>query len=1054
MIAAKDFYLIRTPLLPLQFLDQFNDIPLSALNDRVKEIFTQPYLLEAIYIASPELCQELQKWQQGLITGEKEVNKLVAALFRYILRMCTRSTPYGLFAGCATGQVAAATRVELAPMEQHKKHCRLDMNYVAELAAMITQLPEIQQQLTYVPNNSLYQIGNAYRYASFTVKNKFRHYDLTSVNCTDYLDAILETAKQGATIAQLCESIVSDDITTGEAREFIQELIDSQILVSELEPTVTGEEFFNHLIHKLATLQNTEAITAALQNIRQLLQAPGASIDKYLQTHALVKQLLPDTNSKDLVQTDLFLATQHNTLSQTVINNIQQEIIPLWKLSRRNNNPDLQQFSQAFRERYEEQEIPLNIALDAEAGIGYAGHTGGQADHTPLVDDIYVNQKTTGSSSISWGKLQDFQLKQLHECLRNHQTEIVLTDKDLDELKETDTPDLPYSMYLMGSLLGKSAADIDAGDYLFELSTCNGPSAANLLGRFCHGDTLLTDQVKNCLQEEAGQHPDYIYAEVIHLPEARAGNILLRPQLREYEIVYLGNGSVPEDHQLPLADLMVSVQNNTIVLRSKKLNKRVIPRLSTAHNYRAGGLPAYKFLCDLQFQQLHSGLYWSWEHLGQEPFLPRVRYGKIILSKCTWHLHKKDYPELTDKNIKPDYAALFGKIRKQWNLPRFLVIAEGDNELFIDLDNAACLQLLATTLIKKEHVKLQEFLNTADLGWVTSAQGTYTNEVIIPMHRAAAKATPVNTSTAAEARQPALPARRFVTGSEWLYVKIYCGTSSAERILKTVIKPLTEELVAAGTIDQWFFLRYSDPEHHLRIRFHHATDRDFWKTVLEKLYTMLQPDLDSGAVHKLQTDTYEREIERYGAATMELSEALFYYDSQAVIDCIDLLEGEEGESYRWLLAARGIDMLLQDAGYDLPAKAALLKRMQQSFFQEFGGDKALQTQLNDKHREHMRQLGSFLEPQQDAENAIEEVIAIFTLRSMRNTAALQKAAQPVHEQLSSYIHMFLNRMLLSNQRKHELVIYHFMSRYYESQLAIQKKKQQQPLPSKHGLSNL
>ena len=362
------------------------------------------------------------------------------------------------------------------------------------------------------------------------------------------------------------------------------------------------------------------------------------------------------------------------------------------------------------------------------------------------------------------------------------------------------------------------------------------------------------------------------------------------------------------------------------------------------------------------------------------------------------------------------------------------------------------MQLLATTLIKKERVKLQEFLNTADLGWVSSAQGTYTNEVIIPMHRAAAQAAVVNTSTATEVRQPALPARRFITGSEWLYVKIYCGTSSAERILKTVIKPLTEQLVAAGTVDQWFFLRYSDPEHHIRIRFHHATDKDFWKTVLEKLYTALQPDLDSGAVHKLQTDTYEREIERYGAATMELSEALFYYDSQAVIDCIDLLEGEEGESYRWLLAARGIDMLLQDVGYDLPAKAALLKRMQQSFFQEFGGDKALQTQLNDKHREHMRQLSSFLQPQQDAENAIEEVIAIFTLRSMRNTAALQKAALPVHEQLSSYIHMFLNRMLLSNQRKHELVIYHFMSRYYESQLAIQKKKQ--PLPSKHGLSNL
>jgi thiopeptide-type bacteriocin biosynthesis protein len=1053
MITAKDFYLVRTPLLPLQFLDQFNDIPLAELNSRVKEIFTHPYLLEAIYIASPELYQELQKWQQGLITGEKEVNKLVAALFRYILRMCTRCTPYGLFAGCATGAVTGATGVELAPIEQHKKHCRLDMNYVAELADMIARQPEIQQQLTFVPNNSLYRAGNAYRYASFTVKNKFRHYDLTSVTCTDYLDAVLATAQNGATIAQLTNCIVSDDITEAEAREFIHELIDSQLLVSELEPTVTGEEFFNRLIHRLAALQNTAAITTTLQNIRQLLQLPGTSIDKYLQTHALVKQLLPDTNSKDLVQTDLFLATRHNTLSHTVINNIQREIIPLWKLAQRNNNPDLQQFAHAFRERYEEQEIPLNIALDAEAGIGYAGHTGGQADHTPLVDDIFVQKGAGGNNTISWGKLQEFQLKQLHNCLRNHQTEIILTDKDLDDLKETDTPDLPHSMYLMGTLLGKSAAAIDAGDYLFELSTCHGPSAGNLLGRFCHGDAVLTEKVKACLQEEAAQHPDFVYAEVIHLPEARAGNILLRPQLRDYEIVYLGNGSVPQSHQLPLTDLMVSVQQNTIVLRSKKLNKRVIPRLSTAHNYRAAGLPAYKFLCDLQFQQLHTGLHWSWDHLAREPFLPRVRYGKIILSKCTWLLHKKDYPQLADKHRQADYTALFGKIRAQWRLPRYVVIAEGDNELFIDMDNAACIQLLATTLIKKEQVKLQEFLSTADLSWVTGAQGNYTNEVIIPLERTAAKAQPVVPAPATQATAKPLPVRRFITGSEWLYVKIYCGTSSAERILKTIIRPLTAELLAAGTIDQWFFLRYSDPEHHIRVRFHHGTNKHFWKTVLEKLYTAVQPETAGGAVHKLQTDTYEREIERYGAATMELSETLFYYDSQAVVDCIDLLEGEEGESYRWLLAARGVDMLLQDAGYNLPAKAALLKRMQQSFFQEFGGDKALQTQLNDKHREHMRQLGSFLQPAQDAENGIEEVIAIFTLRSMRSTAALQNAAAPVHEQLSSYIHMFLNRMLLSNQRKHELVIYHFLSRYYESQLAIQKKQQQQ-VHSGHGLSNI
>lgn len=1053
MIAAKDFYLVRTPLLPLNFLEQFNDISWFQLHDKVKNIFAQPYLLEAIYIASPELYQELLKWQEGRLSGEKEVNKLVSALFRYLLRMCTRCTPYGLFAGCATGQFDQATRIVLSAMEAHKKHCRLDMNYVAELAAMITRIPAIQQQLTYFPNNSLYWMANTYRYAAFTIKNKFRHYDLTSVNCTEYLEKIIQTATPGATIHTLYKCIADDEITEEEAQEFIQELIDSQILVSELEPTVTGDEFFNSLIKKLDSLQHTQALTDTLNNIRSLLLNPTASTDKYLQTHALVKGLLPDTNSKDLVQTDLFLATQHNTISHTLISAIQQQLIPLWKLTRPTNNGDLQQFCRAFRERYEEQEVPLAIVLDAETGIGYAGHGGGNADHTPLIDDIFI-QKAAENNTIPWSKLHDFQLKRLHECLQHHQQEIVLTDKDLDELKTTDAPALPDSMYLMGSILSKSAAAADEGEYLFELGSCGGPSAANLLGRFCHGDAVLTEKVKACLEEEAQTHPDYIYAEVIHLPEARAGNILLRPQLRDYEIVYLGNGSVAADRQIPLTDLMVSIlPDNTVVLRSKRMNKRVIPRLSTAHNYRAGGLPIYKFLCDLQFQHLHTGLGWHWDHLSNEPFLPRVRYEKIILSKRTWLLQKKDYPELTAKDKKSSpaiqHAILFKQIKEQLQLPRYLVIAEGDNELFIDMDNEACLHILASTLIKRERVMLQEFLNTEDQCWIEGAAGRYTNEVIIPLKSVAAN----RKATAPTIRSEQLPVRRFVTGSEWLYVKIYCGTSSAEKILKTVIKPLTHELVQDGIVDKWFFLRYADPEHHIRIRFHHASDKGFWKTVLERLYAAMQPDLDNGLAYKIQTDTYEREIERYGAATMELSEEIFYYDSEAVLDSIDLLEGEEGEHYRWLLAARGIDMLLQDAGYTLTSKAALLKRMQQSFFQEFGGDKALQNQLNDKHREYMRQLAGFLDPQQDSENGIEEATAIFTLRSMRVTKALQAAGLPVDEQLSSYIHMFLNRMLLSNQRKHELVIYHCLSRYYESQIAIHKKQLQQ-LPSNHGLSNI
>lgn len=1022
--------------MPVEFLTRFLQLPYEALAEEIKQVFTTPYLAEAIYIASPELSSELRKWQEGQVMSEKDQEKLVLSLFRYLLRMSTRCTPYGLFAGCSTGYTGSATNVYIQPVQAHKQHCRLDMNYVAELAETIARIPAVQEQLRYFPNNSIYRTGDTYRYAAFTVKNKFRQYDLTAINHSVYLEGVLTLAAKGATRKALYQHITDDDITEEEFRVFIDELIDSQILISELEPTITGEEFFHVLIDKLSRLENIRPIYELLCAIREQLTVSQSGIEKYLHTHALVKQLLPETKNKDLVQTDLFLATTDNTISNGVIDDIQAQMEVLWKLSVANKQPDLLHFSKAFSQRYEEQEVPLALALDTEAGIGYGAYTSHYAAYAPLLEEVVT--KTTGTAdTIPWNNMREFQLKRYMACLQAQQSEVVLTDEDIDYLSTTSTIPIPDSFYMMGSIVSESGATMDKGDYLFDFTSCGGPSAGNLLGRFCHGDAALKELVRECLDEEAGQQPDVIYAEIIHLPEARTGNILLRPQLRDYEIVYLGNGSVPEEKQIPVTDLLVSVQNEQIILRSKRFNKRVIPRLSSAHNFMKGSLPMYKFLCDLQFQQLRHATGWQWQLPVEAPFLPRVRYKHIVLQKCTWLIYSKDHPSLQKNATVQMHFKAFSAIKEALKLPRHISIADGDNELFIDLENASCVHLMVTTLLKREQLTLQEVLQTPEQCWVLGDAGRFTNEIILPFKSNTVQAATVTREQTTDQLQ-----RHFPPGSEWLYVKIYAGINTAEKILTTVIKPLVEQLEANDIIEQWFFIRYTDPEDHIRVRFHHATRKDFWTIVLAELQERLAAAIDPGLIHRIQTDTYARELERYGATTMVVSEHLFAYDSEAVLGCIDLLEGEEGEHFRWLLAIRGVDMLMDDFGYTLARKSTYLKRLQQYFFREFGAGQPLQTQLNAGYRKHMRQISSFLDPLQDAENEIEEAIQLLEKRSSHIRAAIQKVAVRTWDDLlSSYIHMFLNRMLSSNQRKHELVIYHFLSKYYESRLAMLKQQQ-------------
>jgi thiopeptide-type bacteriocin biosynthesis protein len=62
--------------------------------------------------------------------------------------------------------------------------------------------------------------------------------------------------------------------------------------------------------------------------------------------------------------------------------------------------------------------------------------------------------------------------------------------------------------------------------------------------------------------------------------------------------------------------------------------------------------------------------------------------------------------------------------------------------------------------------------------------------------------------------------RIFIIGDEWLYYKIYSGYKTAETLLIDTIFPLAQLFLQAHWIDNWFFIRYSDPQFHLRIRFH------------------------------------------------------------------------------------------------------------------------------------------------------------------------------------------------------------------------------------------
>ena len=266
--------------------------------------------------------------------------------------------------------------------------------------------------------------------------------------------------------------------------------------------------------------------------------------------------------------------------------------------------------------------------------------------------------------------------------------------------------------------------------------------------------------------------------------------------------------------------------------------------------------------------------------------------------------------------------------------------------------------------------------------------------------------------------------RTFIPGDQWLYLKIYSGFKTADQLLKEVIPTVANQLLADKVISKWFFIRYSDPELHLRLRFL-LTDTGKVNIPMLLLNQALQEFVQNDLVWKVQIDTYQREVERYGAETMELSESLFFYDSHYFTKILGSFQDEEAETDRWQSALASVDALLNDFSFDLPQKVAFITMVNDNFVREFGLLNS-RSQLSDKYRAHRKEVEELLDTK---EEKYRNVYNILEARSnMQKPVANQimqhiEKGEKLNTLLSSYTHMMMNRWFRSKQRMHEAVVY-------------------------------
>ena len=819
----RDPFLVRAPLLALQ------------ADLEPERLLADPTVRTALRIASPSLSEAL---------GSPD-SRARRSLRRYLNRLSTRPTPYGLFAGVALAHWGSGSDLALGP--GLRTRTRPDMGWLLERVLAWEQDRKIRPFLNLLANPSVVvRTGRAWLGERLRFQKEDPQPEV-SVRATRLLREVLARTRQPAPWEEVRDALPGP---RERVEDFLHQLLDQTLLLTDLRPPLTLADPAGWLVQRLERIPPLAREAAELEHFLQACRQ-WDGLPEPAREAALAALPAP-------VQVDSALNLEGRTLSQEVGLEVARAAELLLRLSPFPQGlPDLREYRGRFVERYGlDREVPLLEMLDPVLGLGVP--EGGSRQTPPERDRALLD--------LAW------------RAMRGGKAVVELDEEILTRLQAAplDRSEIPVSLDLCALVAAPDRQALDRGEFLVVVGPNLGSEEAGRnLGRFTG---LLGAELDQALDHLArfreAQHPGTLPLEVSYLPrKLRSANVAVRRGQADFEVAV---GVEPGGQRVFLDELTVAVVDGRFRVRWR--GREVLPSSGHMLNDRHAP-PALQFLLRHRRDpapQLHP---FDWGPAWNLPFLPRVGSGRVVLQPARWRLTREDLSA-------PDW-------REAWQVPRFVHLGPGDVRLLLDLDDPEQAGEVAENARRSGEAVFQEALPDPSQAWLPGPGGRYLCELAVPL-----RATTPPRPLPVELPSPPTRSRRlFPPGSEWSYLKLYAAPDAEDELLVRSLRPVLEE----GA----FFVRYSDPEPHLRVRLKGAE-------MLEPLAELGRELLEGGMVLRVCLDTYERETERYGGdAGIEPAEAFFAADSLLVVDLLALRTPRED---RTLLGALSVIRLLEALG--------------------------------------------------------------------------------------------------------------------------------------------
>lgn len=953
----------------------------------LRELLNDRYFRSSISLASNSLFRELKVAE---FNYEKLSIKARLALLKYYNRMCYRPTPFGQFSGIG---VATWGIGSIALRDKMTTHCLPDFATSVKQANVLLNayLPD---QLTYRVNESLYELQNEYRYLRYRYDNETkRSFFLHGMERSKSLTAVLkylDRPRSGTEIKQFLSK--QFQLQEASCNTLFSQLTDEQIILPVMLPAITGEDY----------LQRVKIFCSRLKQDAD----PGDN-----------RSAPDEIDHTQYVNLVYDISGQVNMKYQQLISD---GLFAIDRLVANREHSGLQKFIRLFQARFDRQVVPLMEALDPEIGVGYES-LAAELSTSALLRDVSFDNNKENNRQLNWSAAHAYLLEQWNKMVIDGKNKVISLEKEgLDKLP------LNASLYPQScSVLFRSI-----GDAIY-LEQAGGVTGTALLGRFSLFNDHIRTAAKQLASLEEAANPGVVFAEISHICDDHTANIDRRPHLYNYEIPILSGSSMDQDRHLPLSDLWIMVREGQIILWSKKLRKRIIPRLSSAFNYLRNDLSVFRFLCDLQQQGLKTNFNFELsEFFPALDFYPRVQYGAAILQLAEWHLKTDRLTELATCTSESEQISQLKKWQMQLAWPQYITLSEHDNELVFNTTEDSSLLFLAASLkgLKKAIIKEFPFCDDCLSVLMDSKRKPYTHQIVATLfhNNAIYKAPKPKPSGSFQLR------RKYMPGSEWLYCKIYAHPRSANEILLQYVSPLLGSKQAKKFVKKWFFIRYKDPSYHLRIRIN--IDTEFTGKIMTLLNRRFSRLADSGIISNFQISTYEREIERYSPLLMGDIEQLFCNCSGLILSFIKNAPANESSLRYFHVAFSTIIRIAAIFCFSLEIKIVVFRDLYQSMLTEFEVSKTLNEQLKQKYREINHEKifidaydKCFVDSHTKMQLSAMERSCFRVVNKINDWPATERI-----QLFSDIIHMHLNRLVVNDNGKQELLVYFCLFKHFQS----------------------